>query len=104
MSVTWRRDFEYIDVGAVMREGWTPPEMLVEGWLARGHLHQIYGEPEDGKSWLGLWQIVQVLNDGGTCLYADEEMGTEDVARRLLALGADAEAVTERLDYLPFPA
>jgi hypothetical protein len=92
-----------VDVARLMREGAPPPDMLVDEWLVRGELHWIYAEAEGAKTWLALWLAVKVMNDGGTVLWVDEELGPTIVSERLVALGADPEVVAQQFIYLPFP-
>lgn len=77
------------DVEASLQEEDRPPEMLVEDCLQRGILHWVQGEPEDGKSWIVLWWIVQLLRSDkrATALLMDGEMGRRQVGARLRALG-----------------
>ena len=69
-----------------------------------GELHWIYSAPEAAKTWVALALLKFVLDGGGVVLWVDEELGYTEIARRLLYLGADPDAVTERFIYNFFPA
>lgn len=81
------------DVEDALQEDDAPPEMLVEDCLQRGVLHWVQGEPEDGKSWVALWWIAQLLRSDkkATALLMDGEMGRRQVGARLRALGFSPE-------------
>jgi hypothetical protein len=68
--------------------------------LYAGELHQLAGEPESGKGWLALAETVRVIRGGDRVLYIDFEDSAANVAGRLIALGALAKDVGERLVYV----
>jgi hypothetical protein len=95
--------FEFQNLAEIMREGFRPPEMLISEWIVIGQVVWVQGEPGDGKTWIALYLAARALNDGKRVLFADEEMGGQETAQRLIALGVSPEVVEERFDYLPFP-
>jgi len=92
------------DVAQIMRDGFKPAPMLLEGWLAAGELHWLSAEPEKGKTWLALWWAIQVINAGDSVIWCDEETGPDVTAQRLTMLGANPDAVEQRFAYLPYPS
>lgn len=93
-----------VDVGQLMIDGVQPPEMTLDGWLVKGELHWVFSDPEAGKTFLALKLSTDVMAQGGTVVYFDEELGESVIAERLVALGADPGLVRERFVYAPFPA
>jgi hypothetical protein len=83
-----------VDLGEIMEEGATDPNMLIEGLLVDGELHYIYGTKESGKTWVALQSAVLLINQGKTVIWADKEMGRKNMAGRLLTLGADPDKVS----------
>src|SRR5215204_1404362 len=79
------------DLAAAIRDGVEPPEELLEGLVLRGKVHAIYSAGGMGKSITAAWMALQVLRDGGTVLYFDEENGLRTMAERLEALGITPE-------------
>jgi hypothetical protein len=68
--------------------------------MYRGRVHWISGEPEAGKSWLGLLACAQELWAGRQVVYVDWEDGPEGITRRLLDLDVDAAVIRERFHYV----
>jgi hypothetical protein len=89
-------------LGQLIRDG-VPAPTMVHPWLYAGGLHAIQSEPAVGKTFLCLWLTLQIINNGQSVIYMDEEGGEELVAERLAALGADPEVVDRLLFYFPFP-
>lgn len=83
--------------------GGVPEPAMVHPWLYVGGLHTIQSEPGVGKSFLALWLCLDLINDGWSVLYLDEEGGDELVTERLGLLGADPETVDRLFHYFPFP-
>lgn len=46
------------------------------------------------------WQVIE---NGGVVVWADEELGDDTFAERLLALGADPDRIERQFVYLPYP-
>lgn len=67
--------------------------------LYPGKSHSIYGESESGKSWIAMYETVQLINAGHNVLYLDFEDTPQCVVERLLALGATHRAIKDHLDY-----
>lgn len=63
-------------------------------------VHSISGEPESGKTWVALIATTQQLAAGHHVTYIDFEDRAARVTARLKALGADRDAVVERLHYI----
>lgn len=80
------------------------PELMVREdgvkLLYRGHVHSVAGESESGKSMLMQAVAAEALADGERVLYLDFESDPATVVGRLLALGADPEALRTRFDYV----
>jgi AAA domain-containing protein len=68
--------------------------------LYAGRVHALFGEPEACKGWIALHAAAECLAGGGRVLYVDFEDGVLSVVGRLMALGADREAVLERFVYV----
>jgi hypothetical protein len=77
--------------------------MLVPDWLAVGELHWMHAEPGGAKTWIALWLARRVLVEGGTVVWTDEEIDVDEMAKRLLLLGADPDAIERRFVYFPYP-
>lgn len=60
----------------------------------------IQSEPSLGKSWLALAAAAEHVTTGHHVLYLDHEDVPRRVARRLLTVGLDRQAITERFHYL----
>lgn len=99
---TWRP----VDLTAVLDGTWEPPQPTVGirndkvGVLYPGKLHTASGESESGKSWLAVIIAVAELNAGNSVCYIDFEDDEGGVGNRLLAAGANTNAVRERFAYL----
>ncbi len=87
----------------------SPPTILRRtdgvGLLYAGKVHALYGEPETGKSWLGLIAIAEVIREGRFAVFLDLEDSPSAAATRLRALRVPDDEIAERLLYLrPFEA
>lgn len=80
------------------------PRPTIGSYLYRGGLTVMQSEPGVGKTWLALTAVLQVLAEGGTALYFDEEGGDDLMRERLYALGAAQADIAERFHYFPFEA
>lgn len=95
-----------VDLGALMRAGIPPVEYLP----GLGH-RMVYakgvtsfsGHPKQGKSTLVSRLALDAMREGRHVIYFDHENGQETAARRFVALGAEADLLSERLVYVPFP-
>lgn len=70
--------------------------------LYNGRLHSIAGESESLKTWLALLACATVINDAHVyhALFVDYEDSADSVARRLLALGCQRDAILSRFHYV----
>jgi len=93
-----------VDLAEVMREGATPPTMLVPGLIVEADHTVVYGPKEQAKTWLALWSAAFVMLAGGTVVWVDKEMGRKNLADRLVSMGVDIDLVADRFRYLEFPA
>lgn len=89
-------------LGGLVASG-VPQPSMVHPWLYAGGLHSLQAEPGVGKSWIAVWLCLVLIQEGWAVMYMDEEGGDELVAERLIALGADPEAVDRLFHYYPFP-
>jgi hypothetical protein len=80
------------------------PAMLEPGWIVRGVVHWVQGEPEDGKSWLALQRAAWVLsNTDERVALLDWEMGELEVGQRLHQMGVAQKDVAERFVHVMHP-
>jgi hypothetical protein len=96
-----------VDLGAVLRHG-IPPVEYLPGPLARRMVYAegvtaFSGHPKTGKTSLVARLAVDAMHAGVAVVYFDYENGERETARRFEALGADADLLSTRLTYLPFP-
>lgn len=99
------RKFITLDLAELVVAGPTEPDWVpgAQQWLYANCLTSIQSEPGVGKTWVALWLALNCIQAGADVIYLDEEGGPELVAERLIALGADPEAVRSQLHYVPFP-
>jgi hypothetical protein len=96
-----------VDLGTLLRDGIPPVEDL-PGEFARRLVYKVgvtgfSGHPESGKTTLVCRLALDAMRHGRHAVYFDYENGEQEAARRFLALGADADLLSEFLVYLPFP-
>lgn len=96
------RPFAEVDLGPLLSTGVRPPDLLCGGLLYAGGLHTITGPPDAGKTFVALSWMLQLLRDGHTVMFLDEEGGADLTAEKLLALGT-TEADVCQFRYIPFP-
>lgn len=70
------------------------------GLIYPGRTHSLAGEPGGGKTWLALHIVHQLLDAGMVTGMIDYEDEPQAIFGRLLALGADREALAERFVYV----
>ena len=68
-----------------------------------GRRNAVQGDTGVGKTIFLMKACIAVLNAGGTLLYIDTEDLPEGFVSRMLSLGADPQAIKERLMYLQDP-
>lgn len=96
-----------IDLAALV-DGDIPAVLPV--WLHRedgqaliypGRTHDIHASPSEGKSWLALLAVAEVLTAGGNAMTVDYEDNAESHLERLRALGVDDNVIADstRLRY-----
>jgi len=68
--------------------------------LYAGRLHSLHGESESGKSMVALAEVARLLAAGKRVLVLDFESDARTVVSRVVALGAPAAAIRERLRYV----
>jgi hypothetical protein len=95
----------YADIAALLdgsRPARPQPTVLKRvdsiGIFYLGKQNLLYGDPEDGKTWIALAACVEtLLLDGGTVLYIDLDRNGEDaMTHNLLMLGAPLDALRSR--------
>ncbi len=107
------------DIGTVYRSSWSPMDLEATlagqiseqpptilrrtdgvGLLYPGKVHAVYGEPETGKTWLGLIAVAEALRDDRFAIFVDLEDSPTAAVARLRALGVSDETIALRLLYL----
>lgn len=68
--------------------------------LYPGEVHSLAGEPETGKGWIALAAAALVIANGQHVLYLDFEDAAPSIITRLLALGAQPDAIVDRFAYV----
>jgi KaiC/GvpD/RAD55 family RecA-like ATPase len=68
--------------------------------LYPGEVHSLAGEPESGKGWIALATSAAVIATGENVLYLDFEDAPASIVGRLLALGAEPEAILDHFTYV----
>ena len=59
-----------------------------------GRVNGLFGDPETAKSWIAMCAITEALHENERCAYLDvDHNGADEIASRLLALGAPAAAI-----------
>lgn len=96
-----------VDLGQLLRDG-IPPVEYASGEFARRMVYAagvtgFSGHPDSGKTSLVCRLALDAMKHGQHVVYLDFENGEDDAARRFLDMGADADLLTERLVYVPFP-
>lgn len=94
-----------IDLTSVLDGTYVPPTASLlqrsdgKGLLYPSKVHWFMGEPESGKSWLGLIAATEQLGNGERVAYLDYESDAATIVHRLTMLGAKPEDIAESLDY-----
>jgi len=78
-------------------------EWVFEDVLARGRGHSFYAKHGTGKSLFSLWMCMEVVKSGGVVVYADWEMGEDDLYERLSDMGYGPSTGMGNLRYLMLP-
>jgi len=101
----WRppeeRDDGRVLLAGAIRDGVEPPAVLVPDVLLEGKAHAVYSGPGNGKTFLMLWLILEVLKRGAPVILYDLENGLRTVAERLRAMGADPDRIDDLLHFYP---
>lgn len=84
----------YIDLSAILRDGVPETDWLVPAFLQRNRLTVLAADGGTGKTFVALWAARQVIREGGTVYYWDEENDPEDIANRCIALGMTEDEVS----------
>lgn len=93
----------YTDVGAMLDDALPEaprPEVLTRAdevpLFYRGEVNLLFGDPEHGKTWVGLAACAEALAAGGRVLVADiDHNGAQAIVSRLVLLGAPREALRD---------
>lgn len=93
----------FIDWSEFWTKDRTEPEWLFEDVLARGRGHSIYAKHGTGKSLFSLWVSMEMVKSGHVVIYADWEMGEDDLYERLTDMGYGPSTDLSRLRYLMIP-
>jgi AAA domain-containing protein len=91
-------------IGKDIREGVEPPDELVQDIILAGRVTSVYSGSGMGKTFLMLWIILRVIEQGLAVVVFDKENGRRIIAERLEALGADPEKLDENLHYYSSPS
>ncbi len=86
-------------IGELISKGVEPPTQLIEDFLYEGRVHAVVSEAGTGKTLLALWAALEVMKEGGSVLYLDEENGGRLIGERLLNMGADLEMLDRSFFY-----
>lgn len=70
------------------------------GLFYAGRMHSVVGESEGGKTWFALMVVASELSAGNAVVFIDFEDDAPGVVGRLLALGADRQAIRDRFAYI----
>jgi hypothetical protein len=70
------------------------------GLFYPGRVHSVIGESEGGKTWFALLAVCSELAAGRAVVFIDFEDDAPGVVGRLIALGADRQAIRERFAYI----
>ncbi|MCX5114372.1 AAA family ATPase [Streptomyces sp. NBC_00378] len=65
-----------------------------------GRMHSVVGESEGGKTWFALLAVAHELAQGNSVVFIDFEDDAPGVVGRLLALGANAQDISDRFAYI----
>lgn len=68
-----------------------------------GRLNEVHAEPATGKTNVLIASTLAVIESGGSVLYVDPEDTPRGFTARLLALGAGANEIRDRVKYLHNP-
>jgi AAA domain len=90
-------------LGRAITQGIEPPKELVPDILLAGKVHSIYSGPGTGKTFLMLWIILRVIEQGFAVLLYDMENGPRIMAERLEQLRAEPAALDQHLHYHYYP-
>lgn len=102
----FRRSWQPVDLSDVLDGSWQPHEPTVgrrsdgAGLFYPGKVHTVSSESEGGKTWFALSVVLDEIDAGRHVVYLDFEDDEGGIAGRLLALGAQRDALTERFHYL----
>lgn len=86
-SDTFVSKYRGLSLEQVMSSGLEEPEQLVEDVLLRGSSHQIFCGPGEGKTWVALWLMVNLMKRRRTVAYLDMENGPRITVERLRGFG-----------------
>jgi hypothetical protein len=86
-------------IGKDILHGIEPPDELVQDIILTGRVSSIYSGSGVGKTFLMLWIILRVIEQGLSVIVFDKENRRRIIAERLEALGADPEQLDKYLHY-----
>lgn len=92
-------EFDFKDLGAMVREGIDPPSMLLDGLLYERASHWFSGHPKHGKTIIVMHAALQLVARGHHVIWLDYEGGPRRTARRLGEMSARPDALTEFFHY-----
>ncbi|MDV6293304.1 AAA family ATPase [Rhodococcus aetherivorans] len=98
----------YFDVAALLAGDLPPAPTPLYGTREDGHalfyagqVNLAFGDPEGGKTWVALYCAVEALRKGGRALVLDlDHNGPGPTVTRMLAMGADREALSDPTRFL----
>lgn len=88
---------EVADIAAILATDLEPESAAIlsrtdgVALLYAGKMHMFQAEPTSGKTWVGLFAVVEVLMMGGAAAWIDYEDTPRGIIGRLMALGCDPE-------------
>lgn len=102
-GLTWRP----VDLAAVLADGYEPPRptmCLVEGseygLFYAGRINAIFGDSGGGKTWVALWAIKEIIQNGQDAVLVDYEDHPAAAVSRLEALGCTRKSILKHLIYI----
>jgi hypothetical protein len=101
-----RSSWRSIDLAEFMGidDGRDAPTLLLRSddlaFYYAGKRNELHGPPESGKSWVALLVVLEVIRRGEVAVWIDFEDSPRAIVTRLLALGAEEDAILQNFRYI----